>query len=172
MPSSAGTVFGGAADLQDLNNGDTSLVEVGAYGAIGLVITKGGSKRLKALVRSEFVENSLGRAGSWLRRRFTKGGQAVIGKLDDIEADKLRSGEHTLRHLDDGDLGSPHANWERNSSSLRAEMRKGVPIRDASVDSRTGALLENTRFLQMERNILALKGWRYNPGTTLWSPPQ
>ena len=101
-----------------------------------------------------------------------KGGGAVIGKLDDIGAGKLRSGENSLlKHLD-GDLGSPRANWGRNSSVLRTEMRKGVPIRDATVNPSTGALINDTGFLGAERNLLRNQGWTYNPGTTLWSPPR
>ena len=101
-----------------------------------------------------------------------KGGGTVIGKLDDIGAGKLRSGENSLlKHLD-GDLGSPRANWGRNSSVLRTEMGKGVPIRDATVNPNTGALINDTGFLRAERNLLRNQGWTYNPGTTLWSPPR
>jgi hypothetical protein len=100
-----------------------------------------------------------------------RGGRAVIGKLDDIAAGKLRPGENNLlKHLE-GDLGSPQANWARNSSVLRTEMNKGLPIRDASVDPVTGQLLNNTGFLRAERNLLQNHGWTYDPATTLWSPP-
>jgi hypothetical protein len=51
--------------------------------------------------------------------------------------------EHTLlKHMTD-DLGSPKANWKRNSSVLRQEMSKGKPIRDATVDA-AGNLKNNT----------------------------
>ena len=100
-----------------------------------------------------------------------RGGRAVIGKLDDIAAGKLRPGENNLlKHLE-GDLGTPQANWARNSSVLRAEMNKGLPIRDASVDPITGERLSNTGFLRAERNLLENHGWTYDPATTLWSPP-
>jgi hypothetical protein len=102
---------------------------------------------------------------------FIRGGRAVIGKLDDIAAAKLRPGENNLlKHLE-GDLGSPKANWARNSSVLRTEMKKGLPIRDASVDRLTGELLNNTGFLRAERNLLQSHGWTYDPATTMWSPP-
>lgn len=100
-----------------------------------------------------------------------RGGRAVIGKLDDIAPGRLRPGENNLlKHLE-GDLGSPQANWGRNSSVLRTEMNKGLPIRDASVDPATGQLLNNTGFLRAERNLLQNHGWTYDAATTMWSPP-
>lgn len=96
-----------------------------------------------------------------------KVGRAVIGKLDDLA--KLLPGEHTLlKHLPD--RGSPRANWAQNSSVLRREIRKGNPIRDASIDPKTGALLNDTGFLRAERQLLRNQGWTYNPATQLWSP--
>jgi hypothetical protein len=100
-----------------------------------------------------------------------RGGRAVIGKLDDIAPGKLAPGENNLlKHLE-GDLGSPQANWGRNSSVLRTEMNKGLPIRDASVNPMTGERLNNTGFLRAERNLLENHGWTYDPSTTLWTPP-
>jgi hypothetical protein len=97
-----------------------------------------------------------------------KVGRAVIGKLDDLA--RIGPDEHTLlKHLPD--RGSPRANWAQNSSVLRREMGKGNPIRDASVDPKTGALLNDTGFLRAERDLLRNRGWSYNPGTQLWSPP-
>lgn len=49
-------------------------------------------------------------------------------------------------------------------------MSRGVPIRDASVNS-TGELINNTGFLKAERNLLDSKGWTYNPATQYWYPP-
>jgi hypothetical protein len=96
-----------------------------------------------------------------------KGGTTVIGKLDDLK--NLRAGEQTML----GRLpnrGSPPANWHQNSGVLRQEMSRGLPIRDASVDS-TGNLINNTGFLRAERNLLQSRGWTYNPSTTMWHPP-
>ena len=105
------------------------------------------------------------------------GGTLVIGKMDDL-ARGVRSGERTLVPRMSNDLGSPAANWRRNSGLLREEMAKGKPIRDASVDPRTGALLDDRKangsgsFLTMERNLLRDRGWTYDPRTQHWNPPQ
>jgi RHS repeat-associated protein len=98
-------------------------------------------------------------------------GRTVIGKLADIEPHKLRPGENTLVKHMETDLGSDKANWLRNSEVLRTEMAKGMPIRDASVDPKTGALINNFGFLQAERNVLQNRGWTFDPKTRLWSPP-
>jgi|GEM_PF-6364710 len=103
--------------------------------------------------------------------RASKTGRAVIGKLDDIKPGKLRPGEHTLLAHMPHDLGSPRANWAQNASVLRRELRKGNPIRDATVNPRTGQLANNTGFLRAERNLMRNQNWTYNPSTTLWSPP-
>ena len=96
-------------------------------------------------------------------------GTATIGRLKDLA--KLGPGEKTLlKHLE-GDLGSPAANWARNSGVLRQEMAKGLPIRDASVDA-AGKLVDHSgTFLNAERNLLRDRGWSFDPSTTLWSPP-
>jgi RHS repeat-associated protein len=100
-------------------------------------------------------------------------GRLVIGKLDDLAmVGTLGSGERTLlpRMLDN--LGSPRANWKRNSGLLRAEMARGMPIRDATTNPVTGALERNTGFLRAERNLLQSKGWTYDPTSRFWSPPR
>lgn len=48
---------------------------------------------------------------------------------------------------------------------------RGLPIRDATVDSLTGELANDTGFLRAERYLLEDRGWTYDPKTTLWSPP-
>jgi len=95
----------------------------------------------------------------------------VIGKVGDLKAPgAIQSGETTL--LDRlPDQGSFRLNWEQNSSALRSEMSRGVPIRDATVNRLTGELANNTGFLRAERNLLESHGWTYDPKTTLWSPP-
>jgi hypothetical protein len=104
--------------------------------------------------------------------KVVEGAEAVkattaIGKLSDLG--HLRQGEQTL--LDRlPNLGSPKANWAQNSSVLRGEIRKGVPIRDASVNAK-GELLNNTGFLRAERDVLENKGWTYHPKSTMWHPP-
>jgi RHS repeat-associated protein len=101
--------------------------------------------------------------------RIAEKGTVVIGKMEDLGA--LKEGERTLVSKLTPDLGSPKANWERNSSVLRSEMKAGNPIRDATVNPKTGALENNTGFLKAERNLLDSKGWTYNPSSTTWNPP-
>jgi len=97
-------------------------------------------------------------------------GRIVIGKLDDLKS--VDAGERTLLGKLFGDLGSPKANWARNAGALREEMAKGLPIRDASVNPKTGELLRSPgSFLEAERNLLKDRGWNYDPKTTSWVPP-
>ncbi|MGH8590337.1 MAG: RHS repeat domain-containing protein [Gammaproteobacteria bacterium] len=119
------------------------------------------------------IINQLGRLGRVADdvADVAKGGGTVIGKLDDIAPGKLAPGENTLLKHMEGSFGSPRANWKRNSSVLRIEMRKGHPIRDASVDPSTADLIKNTGFLRAERNLLKNQGWTYDPKTTLWTAP-
>ena len=106
---------------------------------------------------------------------FTPGriGGLVLGKMADLgRAGAIRRGEYTLAGR--GSLpnrGVVRENWRQNAGQLRGEMRRGLPIRDASVDSRTGALRNNTGFLAAERSLLRNEGWRYNPVTRTWNPP-
>jgi hypothetical protein len=95
---------------------------------------------------------------------------AVIGKLKDLQ--NISQGEHTLlRHMPD--MGSPKANWEQNAQVLRLEMKKGLPIRDASVDPLSGTPLPYPgSFLAAESNLLENHGWIYDYATFLWRPPQ
>ena len=93
----------------------------------------------------------------------------VIGKVKDIAPENLRDGEQPL--LDRlPDRGNPQANWKQNTGVLRQEMRRGLPIRDATVD-RAGNLTNNTGFLRAERALLQDRGWTYDPKTTMWNPP-
>ena len=84
----------------------------------------------------------------------------------------MDNGEAVVRDLLDRlpDQGNPKANWKQNSGVLRQEVRKGQPIRDASVDS-AGNLRDNTGFLRAERNLLENQGWKYDPSTQTWNPP-
>jgi hypothetical protein len=93
--------------------------------------------------------------------------RTVIGKVKDL--DNLAPGENTLlKHLPD--QGTPRANWRQNSSVLRQEIRKGNPIRDASLNP--DGTLKNYpgSFLEAERNLLRNQGWTFDPSTGLWSP--
>jgi hypothetical protein len=96
-------------------------------------------------------------------------GGVVIGKLKDLnKSGALRTGE---RLLGLPDRGASKLNWRENSSRLREAMSKGQPIRDASADSITGALRDNTGFLRAERNLLGNQGWKYNSQTQYWHAP-
>jgi hypothetical protein len=91
--------------------------------------------------------------------------------VKDLAPENLRDGESSL--LDRlSDQGNPQANWQQNSGVLRQEMGKGLPIRDASVDSAGNWVPEtNTGFLRAERGLLQDRGWTYDPKTTMWNPP-
>ena len=96
---------------------------------------------------------------------------AVIGKVDDLTSPgALKEGESTLLDLLPNQ-GSPQANWDQNSGVLRTVMGRGKPIRDASVDPKTGELINNTGFLKAERNLLTERGWTYDQVSRMWSPP-
>ena len=79
--------------------------------------------------------------------------------------DNLAAGERSLLDRLTPDLGSPRANWGRNSGVLREEMRRGMPIRDASPGDTGGA------FLNAERALLRDRGWRFDSQTNHWYPP-
>jgi RHS repeat-associated protein len=99
--------------------------------------------------------------------RGAKGGTLVIGKLKDLDPGTLQRGEFALEWLN---KGSDKSNWQENSRLMREIMSENRPIRDASVDSVTGAVRENTGFLRAERNLLENRGWAYNPQTRHWYP--
>ena len=93
--------------------------------------------------------------------------RTVIGKIKDL--DNLAPGENTLlKHLPD--QGTPRANWRQNSSVLRQEIRKGNPIRDASLNPDGSLKNFPGSFLEAERNLLRNQGWTFDPSTGLWSP--
>jgi len=105
--------------------------------------------------------------------------RVVIGKTADLErAGELRPGE---RPLDLPDQGNPKRNWMQNSSKLRAAMRVGYPIRDASDPSQWNGPLQSVEgnadmntyggFLRAERELLMNHGWWYNSADSTWYPP-
>ena len=86
----------------------------------------------------------------------------VIGRVKDLQ--DLGPGEQSL--LDRlPDLGNAKPNWSQNSSVLRQEMNRGLPIRDASPGDTGG------QFLNAERNLLQNRGWTFDPETNFWNPP-
>src|SRR5690554_676213 len=103
----------------------------------------------------------------------------VIGRVDDLQgAGALKPGEFTLLPRMVDDLGTPRANWERNSTLLRQEMRAGNPIRDASAHKPDSFPVPTPlnpdrtvrqTFTGMERNILQNRGWTFDG--QFWRPP-
>jgi RHS repeat-associated protein len=92
-----------------------------------------------------------------------RGSRTVIGRVKDLQ--DLKPGERSL--LDRlPDRGSPKANWHQNAGALREEVKRGLPIRDASPNDRRG------RFLNAERNLLRDRGWTFDKETNLWMPPK
>lgn len=91
----------------------------------------------------------------------------VIGRTSDLQAPgAIGSNEYTLLDRLSPDLGSPRANWTRNSSVLRQDLRNGVTqARDASPGDTSG------QFLNAERNLLENRGWTYDPSTNMWNAP-
>lgn len=92
-----------------------------------------------------------------------RGTTTVIGRTKDLG--NLAKGERSLLDRLKGDLGSPQANWKRNSGVLREEMRRGQPIRDASPGDNGGV------FLNAERNLLRDRGWTFDSNSGYWMPP-
>lgn len=137
------------------------------------------SSYVATAVRAHRHDDSLNLAGASSRpddarsapRAIGPADVAVIGKVDDLGAATLRPGERTLLDQLQPNLGSPRLNYMRNDSVLRAEMGRGVPIRDVSIDPMTGALRNNTGFLRAERNILTNHDWAFDPKSGYWYPP-
>lgn len=97
-------------------------------------------------------------------------GNVVIGKVSDLtKPGAIKAGERTLLS-ELPDRGYPKANWKQNSGVLRHEMAKGIPIRDATIDS-MGMPIKNNGFLRAERYLLDTHGWVYNTNSTMWHPP-
>ncbi|MCC7488628.1 MAG: hypothetical protein IT485_03185, partial [Gammaproteobacteria bacterium] len=95
--------------------------------------------------------------------KAARGTTTVIGRTKDLG--NLAKGERSLLDRLKGDLGSPQANWKRNSGVLREEMRRGQPIRDASPGDSGGV------FLNAERNLLRDRGWTFDSNSGYWMPP-
>ena len=85
----------------------------------------------------------------------------VIGRVKDLQ--KLGPAEKSLSNRLP-DLGSPKLNWKQNSGVLREQMKRGLPIRDASPG--------HVPVLNAERNLLRTHGWSFDSRTNLWMPPK
>jgi RHS repeat-associated protein len=166
--------------------GDTSTLEhagslfTGA--SVGVTAVTSGLKAAAQEAFDEAVDNVTGGASSLTKVGTGPGWycdaskRTVLGKWDPSTKNikGIQPGENSLlKHLPD--QGSPKLNWKQNSIVLRTEMNKGLPLRDAHVDS-AGKLLPGSpdgvsKFIDAERNLLRNHGWTYDPKTTLWSPP-
>ena len=101
---------------------------------------------------------------------FLKEGNLAIGKMDDLR--NLKAGEYSLPGQGRlPDLGSPKANWYQNAGELRKEMNLNKPIRDASANLPDNHPRVHGTFLGAERNLLRNKGWKFDPSTGYWNPP-
>jgi RHS repeat-associated protein len=95
--------------------------------------------------------------------KAARGTTTVIGRTKDLG--NLAKGERSLLDRLTPDLGNAQANWARNSGVLREEMRRGLPIRDASPGDTAGT------FLNAERALLKDRGWTFDSRTNFWNPP-
>jgi RHS repeat-associated protein len=103
---------------------------------------------------------------------------AVIGKQGDLQdltgTSFVSPRNHEYSLLSElPNQGSPRANWKQNSRVLRQEMRRHVPIKDASWRPGDGDIMVQHRnsFLGAERNLLNNHRWTFNPVTGFWYPP-
>lgn len=87
-----------------------------------------------------------GTSKTGLTDSIKSGKTPVIGKMPDLnKPGAIKNGEFTIAEKLPN-LGNQKANWTQNSSVLRQQMSRGVPIRDASVNLTTGELINNTGF--------------------------
>ncbi len=150
-----------------LGDGLTTTLAVGAQvglESLGLVAGVRGAQAL--------LEGIVGGATGSVPR-------AVIGRMDDLRvSDALRAGEYTIADKLPN-LGDPKANYYQNMSVLREEMRRGVPIRDASnfrpdtelapkPDWPTRTIRQT--FTGAERNQLRNREWTFDG--EYWNPPR
>jgi RHS repeat-associated protein len=153
-----GEAFDGLNGLISLGRGDLT----GAGLSFAGMVPVGGQAATAGKLTLKYGDEVVAAAG-----RCAAPNRTVIGKIKDL--DNLAPGENTLlKHLPD--QGTYRANWRQNSSVLRQEIRKGNPIRDASLNP--DGTLKNYpgSFLEAERNLLRNHGWTFDPSTGLWSP--
>ena len=93
----------------------------------------------------------------------TRVGGLVIGRGGDLDR-PFTLAESEFR-FSWPQTASVRSEWKINSGLLRQEMRKGIPIRDASPGNEFGM------YLNAERNLLSSQGWNYNAATGYWHPP-
>ena len=127
-----------------------------------------GVSLIDPMLAPEAEELALGELALSADSSVVEGGELrlVIGRMNDLEAPgAIGEDEYTLLEKLTPDLGSPRANWYRNASVLRGELRAGVKqIRDASPGDREG------QFLNAERNLLENRGWVFDSTTNRWMP--
>lgn len=88
----------------------------------------------------------------------------VIGRGRDLRQEgALAADEYKLQW--ESKLPDVKAEWKENAGRLRAAMKQGRPIRDASPGDDRGM------FLNAERNLLRDRGWTFDDKTSYWMPP-
>jgi RHS repeat-associated protein len=122
---------------------DSAGVVVDAAAAIVPFVPGGAGTGLKAIRAVDKVDDAVDAA---------KNGGLAIGRSRDLE--RLAPGERTLMRPPNN--RTPKENWRENAGRLRAEMKRGEPIRDASRGDNDGI------FLNAERRLLEDRGWRYD----------
>ena len=169
------------ANLHDCQTSGGPAAQGGcAAGAIAMSLVPGGGE-LAAFKRPglDLAEETLGAACSQALSGYERKlgaasikaaadgslapSRLVIGRTADLTAPgALGPEEFTLLDRLTPKLGSPRANWYRNSSVLRKALRSTTQVRDASPGNTAG------QFLNAERNVLENRGWAFDPLTTLW----
>jgi len=150
-----GAVLPGIADIADLANAGISALRGDWLGA-GL--------SLGAAVPYLGIGATVGKWGSKADNVVSSLDTLVIGRGSDLaKPGALKSGEFRLSWEP---TDSVRTEWKTNSGLLRQEMGNMRPIRDASPGD-TGGL-----FLNLERNLLMDRGWKFDAKTTFWNPPK
>jgi hypothetical protein len=158
--------YGNKASLEEMAAGGTEA-------AIAIASTAAllkGPGRVPAAGSSNAAALESGANAAWWAKEFGQPPTIVLGKLKDLK----HSGPGEMTLLDRlPNLGSARANWKQNAGVLRSAMKKGNPIRDASVDPLTGQMIDYPgSFLNMERNLLESRGWYYDDAGRQWIPPE
>ena len=151
------------------------LSKIGSAGAVGAA--ESASARAVVQLQTTTAFRAVRELAKATGSRSAAERTAVIGRMDDLTPPgALRAGEYTIADKLPN-LGSPRANYYQNMSVLREEMRRGVPIRDASAmkpDSFPVPTLLNPdrtvrqTFTGAERNLLGNRGWTFDG--QYWNP--
>jgi hypothetical protein len=115
--------------------------------------------------------HTLGKAMDELTEVAVKGsdeGRLVLNKLVGGGANfNYKLGDYSLWFANQG---SEVANKAKNLELLNSVMAKGRPIGDSHLEE-AGNLIQDTGYLQMERDHLNSAGWRFLHPSQSWHPP-